>query len=153
MAELTAREIMTPDPVTVGPDLPVKEAAKLMVEKRVGALPVMDGGRLAGLVTEGDLIMQDVRVEFPTYLHLLDGFIFYPPSMDEFESELKKAVGATVGDVMTVDPVTVAADASMEDVATLLVEREVSRLPVMDGDTLVGIVSKSDLVRAIAAEE
>ncbi|MBA4370231.1 MAG: hypothetical protein C0418_01460 [Coriobacteriaceae bacterium] len=153
MAELTARDIMTPDPVTVSPDLSVKEAAKLMVEKRVGALPVMDGGRLTGLVTEGDLIMQDVRVEFPTYLHLLDGFIFYPPSMSEFETELKKAVGATVRDVMTADPVTVPVDATMEDVATLLVQREVSRLPVMDGEALVGIVSKSDIVRAIAAEE
>jgi CBS domain-containing protein len=154
MALQTAKDIMTPDPVTVTRELPVTEAAHLMSEKRVGALPVLDGaGKLIGLVTEGDLIMQDAKVHFPTYLHLLGGFIFYPGSTERFESDLKKAVGATVADVMTTDPITVSPDATVEDVATLLVEQEVSRLPVMDGGTLVGIISKSDIVRAIAAEK
>jgi CBS domain-containing protein len=154
MALQTAKDIMTPDPVTVTRDLPVTDAAHIMSEKRVGALPVLDGeGKLVGLVTEGDLIMQDAKVHFPTYLHLLGGFIFYPGSTERFESDLKKAVGATVEDVMTASPVTVSPDATVEDVATLLVEQEVSRLPVMEGDTLVGIISKSDIVRAIAAEK
>lgn len=152
MALQTARDIMTADPVTASPGMSVTDAAHLMVEKRVGALPVMDAdGHLAGLVSEGDLIMQDAKVHFPTYLHLLGGYIFYPGSTERFESDLKKAVGATVADVMTTDPVTVAPDASVEDVATLLVERDLSRLPVMDGDRLVGIISKSDIVRSIAA--
>ncbi len=153
MAELTAREIMTADPVAVGPGLSVTDAARLMVERRIGALPVVDGGRLIGIVTEGDLIMRDVKVEFPTYLHLLDGFIMYPPATARFEAELKKAVGATVADVMTADPVSVPADAPVSDVATTMVERGVSRLPVLDGDRLVGIVSKSDLVRSLIAED
>ncbi|MBC7265879.1 MAG: CBS domain-containing protein [Anaerosomatales bacterium] len=149
----TARDIMTPDPVTVTEDMPVRDAARLMAERGVGALPVLRDGSLVGIVTEGDLIMQDVRVQFPTYIHLLDGFIMYPPATARFETELKKAVGATVGDVMTRKPVTVSADAPVEDVATLMVDRDVSRLPVMDGDKLVGIVSKSDIVRALASEE
>jgi CBS domain-containing protein len=154
MALQTARDIMTTDPVTASPEMSVTEAAHLMTEKRVGALPVLDpAGTLVGLVSEGDLIMQDAKVHFPTYLHLLGGFIFYPGSTERFESDLKKAVGATVADVMTSDPVTVSPEATIEDVATLLVEREISRLPVMDGGTLVGIVSKSDIVRAIAAEK
>ena len=151
MAGLTARDIMTREPVTVGPDLTVTEAAHLMADKRIGALPVVKDGRMIGLVTEGDLIMQDAKVHFPTYLHLLGGFIFYPGSTAKFESELKKAVGATVADVMTTDPVTVAPDATIEDVATLFVERDVSRVPVLDGDELVGIVSKSDIVRSLAS--
>jgi CBS domain-containing protein len=149
----TARDIMTPNPLTVARDLTVTDAAKLMVEHRVGALPVLDGEKLVGLVTEGDLIMQDVRIEYPTYIHLLDGFIMYPPSTERFESELKKAVGATVEDVMTVEPVTVQADATVEDLATLMVEREVSRVPVLEGEKLVGIVSKSDIVRSLVAGE
>jgi CBS domain-containing protein len=154
MALQTARDIMTPDPLTVTRELPVTDAAHIMSEKRVGALPVLDeDGKLVGLVTESDLIMQDAKVHFPTYLHLLGGFIFYPGSTERFETDLKKAVGATVEDVMTAEPVTVSPDATVEDVATLLVEREVSRLPVMDGERLVGIISKSDIVRAIAAEK
>lgn len=150
MAELKARDIMTPDPITVSPDAGVVEAARLMTDNNVGALPVVAEGRLVGLVTEGDLIMQDVRIEYPTYIQLLDGFIMYPPAHARFEHELKKAVAATVEDVMTADPVTVSADALIEDVATLLSERDVSRLPVLDADRLVGIVSKHDIVRAIA---
>lgn len=153
MLPLTARDIMTADPVTVAPDLPVKEAARRMVGHGIGSLPVVEDGRLVGLVTEGDLIMADVKVEFPTYIHLLDGFIFYPPSTERFETELKKAVGAKVRDVMTPEPVTVTPDATVEDVATLMVDRDVSRLPVVDAGTLVGIVSKSDIVRSIAGEE
>jgi len=152
MADLTARDIMTPDPVSVSRDLSVTEAARIMVEQRIGALPVVEEGKLVGLVTEDDLIMQDVKVEFPTYIHLLDGFIMYPPATARFESELKKAVGATVADVMTAEPVTVQVDTPVGDVATLMVEQEVDRVPVLDGERLVGIVSKSDIVRSLIAE-
>lgn len=152
MRDISAREIMTGDPVTVGRDLTVKDAARLMVENRVGALPVLDGDKLVGIVTEGDLIMQDVRLEFPTYLHLLDGFILYPPATAKFESELKKAVAANVDNVMTTDVVTVDASDSVEDVATLMVERGVSRVPVLEAGKLVGIISKSDIVRSLIVE-
>jgi len=111
---------------------------------------VLEQGALDGLVSEGDLIMQDVKLEFPTYIHLLDGFIMYPPAHARFEGELKKAVAAKVADVMTTDPVTVQAVTPIEDVATVLAERDISRLPVLEGDVLVGIVSKHDIVRAIA---
>ncbi|MCX8007508.1 MAG: CBS domain-containing protein [Coriobacteriia bacterium] len=149
---LLARDIMTTDLVTVSEDMPVREAAKLMAERGIGALLVLRDGRLAGIVTEGDLIMQDVKVQFPTYIHLLDGFIMYPPAAARFETELKKAVGATVGDVMTRKVVTVSVDTPVEDVATLMVDRDVSRVPVMDEDAVVGIISKSDIVRSLAAE-
>ena len=152
MADLTARDIMTTDVVTVEPSLSVKEAARIMSERALGALPVIDDGAVVGIVTEGDLIMQDVKVRFPTTIHLLDAFIFYPPSQEKMEGELKKAVAATVAQVMTREPVHVTADASIEDVATLMVDRDVSRVLVMDGTSLVGVVSKSDIVRTIAAQ-
>ena len=128
MADKTVRDIMTPNPITIPLTMTVTDAARLMVEKGIGAIPVVEGGQLKGLVTEGDLIMKDIKLEFPTYIHLLDGFIMYPPSTTRFEHELKKAVAAKVADVMTAEPFTVQADASIEDVATLLVDRGVSRL-------------------------
>jgi CBS domain-containing protein len=149
MSELTARDIMTPDPVTIGPDVSVTDAAHLMLTRRVGALPVVREDALIGLVTEGDLIMQDAKVHFPTYLSLLGGYIFAPGASDRFESALRKAVGATVGDVMTAEPITVTPDALVTDVATLLVERDVARVPVVENDRVVGIVSKSDIVRSL----
>jgi len=153
MAESTVADIMTTDVVTVDPTLSVTEAAKLMVDNEIGALPVLEDGKLLGIVTEGDLIMQDVKLEYPTYLHLLDGYIMYPPSTKHFESELKKAVAADVRAGMTADPVTIQMSASIEDVATLLVDKDVSRIPVLNGDAIVGIVSKSDVVRSLLTKE
>lgn len=149
MSELTARDIMTAEPVTVGPDMTVTEAARLMSDRRIGALPVVEKGRMVGLVTEGDLIMQDVKVHFPTYLSLLGGYVFAPGASDRFETSLRKAVAATVSDVMTREPISVTPDALVTDVATLLVERDIARVPVMDGDTVIGIISKSDIVRSL----
>jgi CBS domain-containing protein len=149
MSELVARDIMTADPVTISPETTVTDAARLMSEKRIGALPVVEKGRMVGLVTEGDLIMQDVKVHFPTYLSLLGGYVFAPGASDRFEHSLRKAVAASVADVMTREPVTVTPDALVTDVATLLVERDIARVPVMDGETVVGIVSKSDIVRSL----
>jgi CBS domain-containing protein len=151
MTDLTARDIMTPDPITVGSDMSVTDAAHLMTEQSIGALPVMRGGTLIGLVTEGDLIMQDAKVHFPTYLSLLGGYVFAPGSTERFEDSLRKAVGATVADVMSDDPVTVTPDALVTDVATLLVDRDVSRALVVEGEALVGIISKHDIVKSLAA--
>ncbi|HET6351331.1 MAG TPA: CBS domain-containing protein [Coriobacteriia bacterium] len=150
MSRTTAREIMSANPITIAPDAGVLEAARAMTDAGVGALPVSDAGRLVGIVTEGDLIARDVKIEYPTYIHLLDGFIMYPPSTVSFEHQLKRAVAATVADVMATDLVTVQVTASLEEVAALLARRDISRLPVLEGDTLVGIVSKHDIVRAIA---
>jgi len=153
MAAHTVKDVMSADPLTIGPEASVTEAARVMVENKVGALPVMQDDRLIGIVTEGDLIMQDVKLEYPTYLHLLDGFIMYPGATARFESELKKAVAADVRTVMTENPVTVQLTATLEDAATLLVVKDVSRLPVLDGDKLVGVVSKSDIVRSLLEQD
>ena len=125
-------------------------ARELMSERHVGCLPVLDpdSGVMFGIVTESDLIMQDVKVHFPTYLHLLDGFI-YLESFSRFEAELKKAVAATLADVMSTPVVTAGPDADAETLATLMVEKHVSRVPILEGDRLIGIVSKGDIVRSI----
>ena len=147
---MKVREIMSRDVKTVTPATSVKDAAQMMIDSDIGALPVMDeGGDLAGMVTESDLIMQDVKVHFPTYFQLLDGFV-YLGSISKFESQLKKAVAARVSDVMTTDIVTVTAEADVEDVATMMVERDISRIPVLEDGKLAGIVTKHDIVRAIS---
>jgi CBS domain-containing protein len=147
-----ARDIMTTDPVTVTPDLSVTDAARIMVENRVGALPVLDAGKLVGIVTEGDLISQDLQLEYPTYIHLLDGMVMYPPVSAHVKDKLERAAAATVRDVMTDHPFTVSPDATVEDVAELMIERGVGRLLVTAGEQLVGVVSKSDIVRSLIAE-
>lgn len=153
MTELrkTAKNIMTKNPITFTPTMSVKEAAKILAEKDIGGAPVLDNnGRLVGIVTESDLIVQDVRLRFPTYIELLDGYLYLPGSLEHFEEEFKKAIGAEVADVMTMEVITVGEGTSIEDIATLMVEEDIGRVPVMSGDRVVGIVTKGDIVRAIS---
>lgn len=153
MAEykMRAKEIMTKNPITFTPDMPVKEAAKILAEKDIGGAPVLDkDGRLIGIVSESDLIIQDVRLRFPTYIEIFDGYLYSPISFSRFEEEFRKAVGAKIGDVMTVDVITVDEDVTIEDIATLMTEKDIGRIPVMSGDRVVGIITKGDIVRAIS---
>lgn len=147
---MKARDVMSTNVRTVTADTSVKDAATMMAESDIGALPVMDeGGRLVGMVTESDLIMRDVKVHFPTYFQLLDGFV-YLGSIARFEHQLKKAVAAKVGDVMTRDVATVDGETDVEEIATMMVDRDISRVPVLEEGKLSGIVTKHDIVRAIS---
>lgn len=144
------RDVMSRELKTVTAQTSVKEAAGMMTDSNIGALPVVDeAGSLIGLVTDGDLIMQDVKVHFPTYFQLLDGFV-YLGSISKFERQLKKSVAAKVSDVMTTEVATIDAGADIEEAATLMVDRDISRIPVLEGGKLVGIVTKHDIVRAIS---
>jgi CBS domain-containing protein len=151
MSESTAREIMTTDVVTAASDLPVKEAARILAGHGFSALPIVDDGALVGLVTDGDLIMKDVKVRFPHYIQLLDAYLFLPSEERRMETELRKQVAATVADVMTTELVTASPDTTVSDLATTIVERNVSHVPIVDASgALIGIVSKSDIVRCLA---
>lgn len=150
MAEIKVKDIMSKGVVFIKTGTPVKEVAKIFVEKEIGGAPVVDEkGEMIGIVTENDLIMQDVKVRFPTYIHLLDGVIFLE-GVKKYDEELRKAIGAVIDDVMTEEVVTVEENASIEDVATLMVEKEISRLPVTKEGKIIGIVTKRDIIEAIS---
>ena len=145
------RQVMTTDVLTFRRDDTVEAAAKALSDRRLGGAPVVDDdGVLVGLLEDDDLIVQDSRLHYPTVISLLGGYIELPSSVSRFEADLRKAVGATVADVMDADPVTCTEDDTLETVATVMHERGVSRLPVVDpGGKVVGIVSRGDIVRAI----
>ncbi|HEX2273439.1 MAG TPA: CBS domain-containing protein [Acidimicrobiales bacterium] len=145
------REVMTTDVLTFRPTDTVEAAARALSERHLGGAPVVDDeGRLVGLLEDDDLIVQEARIHFPTVVSVLGAYIELPSSLSRMETELRKAVGASVGDVMDSDPPTCAPDDTLETVATVMHERGVSRLPVVADGKVVGIVSRGDLVRDIA---
>lgn len=152
MKNITAKDIMTRDVVTASVEMPVKDLADLLTKKNVSGAPVVDAaGKVVGMVSESDLIMVDARIHYPTYIHLLDGFIYWPASVARFNEEFKKALGSTVGDIMTDAVATAGEDATLEDLATLMTDNDVSRLPIVGPDhKLIGLVTKHDLVKAIS---
>jgi len=147
---MLAREVMTRDVVTVNRSASVTDVARLLVEHKVSGMPVVDEEhRVVGMITEGDLIYKDKKVHMPAFLEILGGVI-YLENPQRIVNDLKKMTATKVAEVMTSKVYTVKEDATMEDIATIMVERQVNRLPVVDqAGKLVGIISRQDLVKAM----
>jgi CBS domain-containing protein len=146
------RSVMTTDVVTLRPDDTVEAAAKALTERKVGGAPVVDEeGRVVGLLEDDDLIVQDAKLHFPTVISVFGAYLELPSSLNRFEAELRKAVGATVADVMDTKPHVCSEDDTLEQVATVMHHENLSRMPVVRDGKLVGIVSRGDLVRALIA--
>jgi CBS domain-containing protein len=141
---------MKKDVVTIGEDATVQELAKLLGRKKISGVPVVDKqDRMVGIISEDDLVALDTDIHFPHYIELL-GNIIYLESIKKYEERLEKAASGRVGDIMTTEVITAPPDATIHDIATLMEEHQVNRLPVVDGDELLGIVSRADIVRALA---
>ncbi len=144
-----AAEIMTKDVITVTPETTVIELARLLASNSISGAPVLDlSGNLLGVVTENDLIDQKKKVHIPTVLTILDS-VFYLENPDKMEKEMKKMAGATVGDIYSKKPRTVVEETLIDEIATLMSEKDVHTLPVMRGDTLVGVIGKKDIIKTL----
>lgn len=150
--DMPVSDVMATDLVTISPDAGVLDAAKMMAEHKVGGLPVVDdAGRLVGLIEEGDVIVEDADLPQRSYIEFLGAYIELPSGLHHFEDRFRKAVAATVADAMREDPPSAPPATKLEDVATYMLDHGVGRLPIVDSGKLVGIVTRGDLVRAIAA--
>ena len=144
------REVMTTDVLTFAADDRVQDAYERLMDRGVDGAPVVDGnGSVLGMLTTDDLLVQETKLHYPTVVSLFGAYLELPSSHRKFEQELRKAVGAKVGDVMTAHPYTCSPDDTLERAATLMHEHDVSRLPVTEGGTLVGIVARGDVLRAV----
>jgi CBS domain-containing protein len=143
--ELRVGDVMETDWPTLGPESTVEEAIRLFAEERVSGAPVVEDGRLVGIITEGDLIFQDAEVKAPGFLDILGGIVPLGDT-DEYRREALKSAGVTVGEVMTDDPVTVAPEATLAETATTMAERRKKILPVIDGGRLVGVITRMDIL-------
>jgi CBS domain-containing protein len=148
-ANVRVREVMTSEVVTFGPDDTVQEAVSRLVDNNVDAGPVVDEwGKVVGVLSTSDLIVQETQLHFPTVITMFGAYLELPTHHRHFEADLQKALGSTVRDIMTPEPVTCAPDDTIERAATLMHDNEVSRLPVVESGRLVGLISRGDIVRA-----
>lgn len=149
-----AREIMTSDVITVNVNDDVEKMARLLLEHKISGLPVVDDdGKLLGVVSETDLVFQEKPVRGPFYVVIFDSPI-YLESPNRFIHDVKRAVAQKVGDLMSVKPYTVGPEASIEDVATIITEKDVNRVPVVeDNGKLIGIITRQDIIKASFGNE
>jgi CBS domain-containing protein len=126
----------------------VTQAARILVEKRINGAPVVDrAGRLRGILCQSDLITAQKKIRLPSVFTLLDGLI--PLGTQSFEREMEKLSAVSVAQAMTPDPVTVTPDTPLEEIASLMVERKFHTVPVVEGNRLVGVVGKEDVLRTL----
>ena len=143
---MNVQDVMTADVITVGPEVSVHKAARLMSDHGVSGLPVVDtDGRVLGIVSEADLILRQAAPRARRWWH----WFFADP--EALARDYQKAAGITVGEIMTRAVVSVSPALAIEAAARILHDRGFRRLPVVRDDRLVGILSRGDLVKALAA--
>jgi CBS domain-containing protein len=149
-SETPVRDVMTTDVVTFAVHEPIVDAMQRLVDNGVDGGPVLDDtGAVVGMLSTGDLIVQESQLHAPTVMNILGGLFELPGSRKKFEKELEQAVAVDVEDAMHDAPVTCAPDDTVERAATLMHDHDVSRVPVVEDGRLVGIVARGDILRAI----
>jgi CBS domain-containing protein len=152
VAELVS-EIMDSDPVTVSPETSVQDVVAALRDNELPGVPVVDpDGTVVGIITERDLVLpdQDGDLHIPHYINLFGGTVFLEP-LSRFESRLRKAFAANAADMMTRDPDSVRPDTTVREAARLIHDSGHNRLPVVEDGKLVGVVTRIDVLGALAA--
>jgi CBS domain-containing protein len=153
---MAVRDWMTTDVVTFHPDENVRDAMRRLVTEDVDAGPVIDAtGAVAGMLSTSDLIVEEALLHIPTAFNFFGVEVEWETFKHhrKLDADVSKKLGASVGEVMTADLVFVSPDDTIETAATKMHDSKVSRLPVIDDGTLVGLLSQNDVLRAMIADQ
>ena len=145
---MKAKDVMNPHVVSVSPDNTVSEVADTLLKHGISAVPVVDGDKMVGIVSEGDLIR---RAEIGTAERHRSWWLRLFTGSATLATEYVKSHARRVRDVMTNDVISVRADTPISDVAAVLEKNRIKRVPVLRDGKLVGIVSRANLIRGLAA--
>jgi CBS domain-containing protein len=149
--EMQVREIMSSPAITVTPETEIRDVARIMRENLFSGVPVVDEqDGLLGIITEMDLIARNAPLQRPQYIAVLSAMI--PVNIAEvrqYREQLRQVLATTAGDLMQEEVETVSPETPIEEALEAMLDPEVTMLPVMEGETVVGVVTRTDLVRLI----
>ena len=155
---LKVSEVMTKPVLTVAPETTVKDAAALLAEKNISGLPVVDGQKVIGIFSEADVLRslkttkKDMRLIYPSVSSL--GIAFQEEVTQREILEAYEEIGnMPVRDVMSKNVVTVSPELTVNEAIVKMVQRGINRLPVVDKNSLVGIITRADVIRGLAREQ
>ncbi len=148
---LKAKDLMTRDVITVTPETEVTEIARLLLEKRFNGVPVVNqNGDLVGMICQSDLIAEQKKLPLPSVFTILDAFIpIYLPG--KAEKEIQKIAAMKASQAMTPDPVTVDPEACLDEISSIMVNKSIYTIPVLEGGKLVGVIGKEDILRTLVS--
>lgn len=145
-------DVMQTNVITISPNTEIKDIAKTLYDNRISGVPVIDlFGNLAGIVSEGDLLHKETNPRIPDAIGFLGALIYYR-GVKQYESDFKKLVALTASEIMTQNVITIGKDATIEEAATLMINRNVKRLPVMENGKMIGIISRMDVIKVLMEE-
>jgi CBS domain-containing protein len=144
---MKASDIMTTGVTSTKPECPLSEVLQVMLDRRISGLPVINtNGKLVGMITEGDCLRRvetGTEIKRPLWRELFTG-------PERLAQEYIQAHGRKVSEVMTADPITITEDTDVSEIIHLMEKSRIKRLPVMRGDSVIGIVSRANVIRALA---
>jgi CBS domain-containing protein len=145
----TAKDIMTTSVITIRPEADVTEAARILLDKQINGLPVVDAlDNLIGILCQSDLVRMQKSLPIPSLFTLWDGFVPLS-SAALLETEVKRIAASKVSEAMTPKVVTISPDMGLDEIAALMVDKKFHTLPVVEHGRLVGIVGKKDIIRTL----
>ncbi len=146
----TAKDIMTSPVIRLSPTMEIVAAAKILMDNHINGAPVVDDdGTIVGMLTRDDLIMQQKKIPLPSYFVVLDSLIPLH-SVGQVEKEMERIAATTVEHAMTKTPVIVTPDTTIEDIASLMVDKKIHTIPVQKHDgEIVGVIGKEDLLKTL----
>lgn len=148
-------ELMSSPAITVSPTTQIREVARIMRENVISGVPVVDdAGKLLGVITEMELIARNAPVHEPTYLAVLSALI--PVNLEEYrqyKEQLRQALATNALELMRDEVETISPDASIEEALESMLNPEVTMLPVVEDERVIGVVTRTDLVRLIETLE
>jgi CBS domain-containing protein len=163
--EVSVESIMRKKVPVVAPDDTVGTVASMMANSDVPGVLVVDDGELLGIITESDIVTRKAEVDFPETVSFLGGYfragrLQLPWNREthddasDFDHEIRRVLATTARDLMTSPVINIDKDATILDLATIMIEHNVNPVPVVtDDNKIVGIVSRKDLVKLIATEQ
>ncbi len=152
---MNVKDVMNSDVISCRPDDEISNAAQLLKEQNISGLPVVDEGKVVGIVTEADILK---LLEVPGH-----GGLWLPSPFEVIEIPIRELINwedtkhmltdigsKPIRDIMESEVYAISADSSIEDASSMMIKHKVNRLPVLDGETLVGIITRGDIIRGLA---
>lgn len=146
---MLARDIMSGNVITVGPDEKVEAVAKLLLDNKISGVPVVDTeGKMIGIITEKDLMIKASELKVPFYLTLFDSIIWLDNPL-RFNNAVKKYTASMVKEAMTEKVISVAEDTPIAKIVEIMQYENINRVPVLKDGELVGIITRHDILKSL----
>lgn len=143
------QDIMQTNVITINPDATIKEISKTLVENNISGVFVVNADdKLVGVVSEGDLLHKETNPRPPGAFGLLGAIIYYR-GVKQYESDFKKLIALKASEIMTSDIIKISPEANIEEAASIMVNKQIKRLPVMMDEEIIGVVTRRDIIKTL----